>query len=102
MNQTTVEKSASLQPPQPLTIDEDPINGKHYLAITDHTGDSKIMWSKDNQDEIDVARRTFNDMKAKGYGCFKVVGKKGEAGEQVDSFDPNAERYIFTKPMAGG
>jgi hypothetical protein len=41
--------------------------GKHVMCCMDHTGDTKIMWSKDNQDEVDVARRTFDDMKKKGY-----------------------------------
>ena len=32
------------------------------MAITDETGDTKVMWSRDN----DNARRTFKDMKKKG------------------------------------
>lgn len=87
---------------EPLTIDEDPIHGKHYLAITDESGDTKVMWSKDNEDEVENARRTFRDMKKKGYAAFHVRGKTGEAGEQMHEFDPEAERIIFTKPMAGG
>lgn len=76
--------------------------GKHWMAITDETGDTKVMWSKDNEDEIENARRTFKDMKKKGYTAFRVEGKKGEAGAQMDEFDPDAERIIFTKPQAGG
>ena len=87
---------------EPLTIDEDPINGKHYMAITDETGDTKVMWSKDNADEVENARETFKRMKKNGYAAFKVEGKKGEAGEQMHEFDPNAERIIFTKQMQGG
>ena len=101
MTQQVIDKTKAA-PPIPLTIDEDPVNGKHYLAITDETGDTKIMWSQDNEDEVANARRTFDDMKKKGYAAFKVQGKKGDPGEQVDKFDPAAERYIFTKPQAGG
>lgn len=79
-----------------------PFDGKHWMAIMDETGDTKIMWSRDNQDEVDVARRTFNDMKKKGYTAFRVTGKDGVAGEQMRDFDPEAERIIFTKPQAGG
>lgn len=85
-----------------LTVDDDPVRGKHYMAIQDETGDTKILWSKDNEDEVDNARRTFNDMKKKGYTAFSVVGKKGEQGEQMRDFDPDAERIIFTKPAQGG
>jgi hypothetical protein len=86
----------------PVTVDEDPIAGKHYMAITDETGDTKIMWSKDNEDEVENARRSFKDFLKKGYKAFSVVGKKGETGEQMDEFDPDAERIIFTKPQRGG
>lgn len=79
-----------------------PFDGKHWMAITDETGDTKVMWSRDNEDEVENARRTFKDMKKKGYTAFRVEGKKGEAGAQMDEFDPDAERIIFTKPQAGG
>jgi hypothetical protein len=103
MTQQTISTSSkSSHLPLPLTIDEDPVNGKHYLAITDETGDTKIMWSKDNEDEIENARRTFNDMKKKGYAAFKVEGKKGDPGEQMHEFSAAAERIIFIKQQAGG
>lgn len=75
---------------------------KHWMAIMDETGDTKIMWSRDNEDEIEVARSTFKKMKDKGYTAFRVTGKDGVAGEQLREFDPAAERIIFTKPQAGG
>jgi hypothetical protein len=102
MTQPTTEKKAPKIPPQPLTIDDDPVHGKHYMAITDESGDTKIMWSKDNEDEVENARRTFNDMKKKGYTAFRVEGKKGDTGEQMRDFDPAAERIIFIKQQAGG
>lgn len=77
-------------------------DGKHWMAIMDETGDTKILWSKDNEDEVSNARRTFSDMKKKGYTAFRVTGKDGVAGEQMPDFDPDAERIIFTKPQAGG
>jgi len=102
MTQPTISNTKPVVPPMPLTVDEDPVNGKHYLAITDETGDTKIMWSKDNADEVENARRTFNDMKKKGYQAFQVQGKKGDPGEQMKDFDEDAERIIFIKPQAGG
>lgn len=77
--------------------------GQHVMAIMDHTGDSKHLWSKDNPDEVEGARALFNKMvKEKKYTAFHVKGKNGEPGEQMHEFDPNAERVIFTKPLAGG
>ncbi len=79
-----------------------PPDGKHWMAITNETGDTKVLWSKDNEDEVENARRTFKDMRKKGYTAFRVTGKNGEPGEQMNEFDPDAERIIFTKPQAGG
>ena len=96
MTQQTTETT------KPKTIDEDPIHGKHYMACMDDTGDTKFMWSRDNRDEVDLARTTFDSYRKKGYAAFRVVGKDGVKGEQMNEFDPDAERIIFVKPMAGG
>lgn len=71
------------------------------MAVMDGSGDTKHMWSRDNADEVENARKTFRNFKEKGFACFKV-DKRGEKSEQVDVFDPNAEKYIFVPPMAGG
>jgi len=72
------------------------------MAEMGSAGDTKIMWSKDNTDEIEAARKQFNELKAKGFTAFRVVGKSGDKGEPMDTFDPDAERVILTKPMRGG
>ena len=71
------------------------------LAIMDHTGDTKIIWSRDNDDEIANAERTFKDLKKKGYAVFKV-DKKGDKAEQVHEFDKSVERLIFVPALVGG
>jgi len=71
------------------------------LAVMDHTGDTKIIWSRDNEDEVENARRTFKDLKKKGYAAFRV-DKKGDKAEQIHEFDANVERVIFVPPMVGG
>ena len=71
------------------------------LAIMDHTGDTKIIWSRDNDDEIENAKRTFADLRKKGYAVFKV-DKKGDKAEQVHEFDPKVERLIFVPALVGG
>lgn len=88
--------------PVPLTVDEDPVNGKHYMAVMDETGDTKIMWSKDNAEEVAEAKETFDRHRKKGFAAFHVTGKDGAKGTQMNEFDPNAERIIFVKQMSGG
>lgn len=72
------------------------------MAVMGREGDTKIMWSRDNPVEVDNARAAFAKFKKEGFAAFKCRGKDGERGEQVDEFDPAAERYIFVPPMRGG
>lgn len=72
------------------------------IAWMDHTGDTKLIWSRDNSDEVENARRTFKDLKKKGFVAYKVTGKDGSRGEVIDEFDPHAERVILAPPMVGG
>ena len=65
-------------------------------------GDTRIIWSRDNQDEVVNARRTFDDLVRKGFLAFRVEGKEGMKGEQIKEFDPNAERLILTPALRGG
>lgn len=76
------------------------------MAVMGREGDTKFTWSRDNPDEVENARQTFNQyVREKKYAAFKVrmvKGSAGEKGEQVREFDPDAEAYIFVPPMRGG
>lgn len=76
--------------------------GQSIMAVMDRTGDTKIIWSRDNADEVANARRTFDDLTKKGYTAFRVEGKDGRQGEKMTTFDPEAERIIFAPRMQGG
>lgn len=66
------------------------------------SGDTKLVWDSTNEDEVANARRTFNDLKAKGYAAF-AVGPKGKPAEKiVGGFDEDAESLIMVPPIAGG
>lgn len=71
------------------------------LCVMDRTGDTKIIWDSGNDDEVENARRTFKDLKKKGYLAYKVK-KGGDKGEVVSEFDSEAERLIMAPPLAGG
>lgn len=64
-------------------------------------GDTKLIWDSDNKDEIDSARETFERLTKKGYSAFLVEGK-GDKGERMKKFDPNAEKIILVPAMQGG
>ena len=65
-------------------------------------GDHRVMWDRDNPDEVSAARRTFEDLTGKGYLAYRATGKRGEQGEQIRKFDPAAERIILVRPNQGG
>jgi hypothetical protein len=74
---------------------------QHELIVMDESGDTKIVWDPDKSDEVDNAKRTFSEMKKKGYIAYKV-DRKGEKGEVMDDFDRNAEKLILAPQMRGG
>lgn len=71
------------------------------MAIMDRTGDTKIMWDRNNKDETDNARKQFDHWKGKGYLAY-TVKKNGEPDTQIHTFDPTAEKIIFSPPLVGG
>ncbi len=71
------------------------------LATMDRTGDLKSFWDRTKPEEVAQARRTFDDMRAKGYLAFRLIGD-GTKGEQIREFDPTAEKIIMSPAMQGG
>lgn len=74
---------------------------KGELRILGAKGDTKIIWDSDNDDEVENAEQTFDDLIGKGFAAFKVRGK-GDKGEQVKKFDASAGKLILVPQMAGG
>lgn len=61
------------------------------MAIMGKEGDTKTMWNPDNEDEVAVARATFDALKRKGFALYSV-NAAGNKGEQIREFDPLAYR----------
>ena len=64
-------------------------------------GDTKIIWNSDNAEEVSNARRTFDDLKKKGFAAFAVKAN-GDKGERIFAFDEDAEKLIMVPPLQGG
>jgi hypothetical protein len=77
-------------------------NTKGEMAVMGKEGDTKIIWDQNNNDEVENAKATFDRLKGKGYLAFKVIGKEGDKGEQMNDFDPKVERIIFAPRLQGG
>jgi hypothetical protein len=73
----------------------------HEMSIMDATGDTKLIWNPNNEDEVECARRTFKDLKKKGYLAY-TVKNGGDKGEVVTEFDAKLEKLILAPAVIGG
>lgn len=64
-------------------------------------GDVKTVWDPENAEEVKAAKRTFDDLRKKGFLAF-AVKRNGDKGEQIREFDADAAKVILAPPMAGG
>lgn len=71
------------------------------MHVMDVTGDTKVMWSADNPDEVENAKATFDRLKGKGFLAY-TVKDNGEKGEMIRKFDKTAERIIMAPQLVGG
>ncbi len=75
--------------------------GRHYFAAVDHTGDTKTTWHPENAVEVEAARVQFDALIKKGYTAYRV-DTRGEKGEVMRSFDPDAKAMILAPALRGG
>jgi hypothetical protein len=72
------------------------------LHIMDSTGDTQISWNRNNPDEVGIARRAFEEAtKIKKYFAYRIK-RDGTKGEQIRTFDPDAEKIICAPAPVGG
>ena len=71
------------------------------MRIIDKSGDTKIIWDRNNADEVANAKKVFDDLKAKRFMAYKV-DDHGDKSEVIREFDPNAEKLIMSPPLVGG
>jgi hypothetical protein len=73
------------------------------MAELNETGDTKVIWDKNNPDEVEAARATFDRLtKDRKFIAFSVKGKNGDKDERIRTFDPDAERIILVPQNVGG
>lgn len=73
----------------------------HEMHILDQTGDKREKWDRDKPDEVERARRIFDEQRAAGKTAYRM-SKSGEQKEVITTFDPAAERIAFVAPLVGG
>lgn len=71
------------------------------FTILDPNGHTTTMWDPGSAEEVQRARRVFEEMRRRGYRAFRV-GKDGSPGLPRHSFDPKDDAMIFVPPIHAG
>ncbi len=72
------------------------------MSVMDVTeGDVKVIWDPEVEAEVAVAEAQFDTLRGKGYMAYAVTGR-GEKGQQIRTFDPEAEKIILAPALQGG
>lgn len=71
-----------------------------FRAMTGR-GDTKSSWDPNNPDEVDLARKNFQNAIERGMKAFRML-PDGKSGGQMTEFDPRAGTVLFVPPMKGG
>ena len=85
-----------------IAVDEVPEGHGLMSMLTPRHGDLRVMWDRGNTAEVSTARETFNRMTREGHIAYRAVGKQGDQGEVMRTFEPDAERIIMVKQNQGG
>lgn len=75
------------------------MNGE--MSVLGREGDTKITWNSENTDEVEHARKTFNELTRKGFSAFSVK-YGGEKGGRLAKFDPDEGKMILVPLLRGG
>lgn len=74
---------------------------KHEMRVMGSQGDIKIQWDPNSAEEVEIARTEFNQLRRKNFLAF-AVDRRGNKGEQITEFDPDAEKIILAPQIRGG
>ncbi len=88
-----------MTPKQVLDVELGP--NQSVMAIMNETGDKKTIYDRTDPVQVEAAKAEFKVYKDKGYMAYKMLDE-GKRGEILHSFDPTAERIVFSPPMRGG
>ncbi len=81
------------------------------IAMPDTSGDVKLTWNPDNEDEVKHAKDHFDKLKSQGHIFFRIAADGGKGrkiavfedgkGELICEFDPKADVLATPLPRGG-
>jgi hypothetical protein len=71
------------------------------LKVLDPNGHSSTTWDSTDQDQVETARRIFNELTRQGYRAFRMERNSTE-GTPKRTFDPKDEETLLVPPIRAG
>ena len=72
------------------------------MRVLDQTGDTKVIWDPDNDDEVEAAESQFDILLEKGFNIFKVGKDHEKTGGKLKKFPKTAGKLIAVPALVGG
>jgi len=72
------------------------------MRIMGSEGDVKVIWDKDKDIEVLVAKEQFEKLMEEGYTAFEVGLRGKKTSKRVEEFDADLGSLIMVPKIAGG
>jgi len=71
------------------------------FKVLDPNGHTRTTWDAESDEEIERARRIFEDFMRQGYRAFRMEAGRGE-GVPTGGFDPKDKETLLVPPIRAG
>jgi hypothetical protein len=71
------------------------------FKVLDPNGHTRTTWDTSSPEEVDAARRIYEDLVKRGYRAFRMEGGAGE-GVPKNAFDPKDRETLLVPPIRAG
>ena len=71
------------------------------FKVLDPNGHTRTTWDTGSAEEVETARRVFDDLMDRGYRAFRMDGRAGE-GVPKGTFDPKDKETLLVPPIRAG
>lgn len=72
------------------------------MSVLNSSGDSKVIWDPDSEDEIEAAQCQFDILLDKGFKIFKVGKDAEKTGGALKKFPAGSGKLIAIPKIVGG
>lgn len=71
------------------------------FKVLDPNGHTRTAWDTSNVEEVETARRIFDNLTRQGYRAFRMDKDAGE-GVPKSAFDPKDKETLLVPPIRAG